>query len=153
LAADLDRAVAFLAPLADPLGQDLEGFLAAVKIGAEVETWDARAERISLLTLHAAKGLEFPVVFIVGCEEGILPWRLGAEVAAEVEEERRLFFVGLTRAREQLFLSRARTRSRHGEAKPTELSRFVRDLDPRLLERRSTKKRPAVVKFEQLRLL
>jgi DNA helicase II / ATP-dependent DNA helicase PcrA len=153
LAADLDRAVALLAPLAEASGDDLGEFLAAVGIGIEIDSWDPRAERISLLTLHASKGLEFPVVFIVGCEEGILPWRLGAENPAEVEEERRLFFVGLTRARERLLLSRARNRSRHGESRPTELSRFVRHLDPRLLERRSTKKRPPAPKIEQMRLL
>src|SRR5262249_1283284 len=80
----------------------------------EVDTWDPRADRISLLTLHAAKGLEFPVVFIVGCEDGLLPLRPwhGAEV--DYAEERRLLFVGMTRATTRLVLLTAAERSIRG---------------------------------------
>ena len=67
-----------LAPLAARCGADLDRFLDELALGAEVDTWDPRADRISLLTLHAAKGLEFPVVFIVGCDDGLLPLRPGA---------------------------------------------------------------------------
>ena len=93
-----------LGPLAARCGTDLDRFLDELALGAEVDTWDPRADRISLLTLHAAKGLEFPVVFIAGCDDGLLPlrsWR-GAEV--DYAEERRLLFVGMTRATTRLTL-------------------------------------------------
>ena len=124
-----------LAPLAGDHGDDLEGFLAAVALGAEVDTWDPRAERVSLLTLHAAKGLEFPVVFLVGCADGLLPLRHAA-TEDEIEEERRLFFVGLTRARRRLFLSYARRRRVRGEVREAHPSRVLRDIDAALLDRR-----------------
>ncbi|WP_374202792.1 3'-5' exonuclease [Saccharothrix sp. S26] len=79
----------------------------------EVDTWDPRADRISLLTLHASKGLEFPVVFIVGCSDGVLPLRWpGDDDPAAVDEERRLLFVGMTRAQRHLYLSHPTGRPR-----------------------------------------
>src|SRR6185437_913051 len=120
-----DRAAAIMAirtaadvlgPLAARCGTDLDRFLDELTLGAEVDTWDPRADRISLLTLHAAKGLEFPVVFIVGCDDGLLPLRSWHRVSghrAEVDyaEERRLLFVGMTRAttRLELFTAAKRT--------------------------------------------
>ena len=108
-------AVELLLPLAARC-EDLETFLQALSTGAEVDALDPRAQAVTLLTLHAAKGLEWPVVFIVGCEDGLLPLRFpGTEPDAEaVAEERRLFFVGLTRAQRRLFLSHAARRTRHG---------------------------------------
>ncbi|MET0135983.1 MAG: UvrD-helicase domain-containing protein [Kibdelosporangium sp.] len=100
----LEDALELLVPLAARL--DPAGFVAELSLGAEVDTWDPRADRISLLTLHAAKGLEFPVVFIVGCSDGLLPMRW----AEETDEERRLLFVGITRAQTHLFLSHAERR-------------------------------------------
>jgi len=101
---------------------------------SDPEAWDPRAERIALLTLHAAKGLEFRVVFIVGCEDGLLPLRFGPKLAASPEEERRLFFVGMTRAREQLVLSWSRKRRIQGEVRATEPSPFLADIEKALLE-------------------
>ena len=75
--ADKREARELLKPLADTCGEDLERFLSELALGTQVDTWDPRADRISLLTLHAAKGLEFPVVFIVGCEDGLLPLTWG----------------------------------------------------------------------------
>ncbi|HEV2873364.1 MAG TPA: ATP-dependent helicase, partial [Actinomycetota bacterium] len=91
------EALELLAPLAARCGDDLDRFLAELALGDEVDTWDPRADRVSLLTLHAAKGLEFPVVFLVGCEDGLLPLRFGPRPSPEeTAEERRLFFVGMT---------------------------------------------------------
>ncbi|MFN7961423.1 MAG: UvrD-helicase domain-containing protein [Thermoanaerobaculia bacterium] len=144
-------AAELLRPLALRHGEDLAAFLSAVALGSEVDTWDGRAERVSLLTLHAAKGLEFPVVFLVGCEEGLLPLRVpGQEV--DLAEERRLFFVGMTRARTRLYLSHARERSLWGTRREMRPSSFLAALDPRWLERTgSATEGPA--RPRQLRLL
>jgi superfamily I DNA/RNA helicase len=124
-----------LAPLAARCGTDLDRFLDEFALGAEVDTWDPRADRISLLTLHAAKGLEFPVVFIVGCEDGLLPLRPwhGAEV--DYAEERRLLFVGMTRATTRLVLLTAAERSIHGAVTKCPPSPFLASVDPALLDR------------------
>jgi ATP-dependent DNA helicase UvrD/PcrA len=94
-----------LMPLAGRCASDLTRFLAELAMGAEVDTWDPRADRISLLTLHASKGLEFPVVFIVGCDDGLLPLRPWPGAEIDYAEERRLLFVGMTRATTRLILS------------------------------------------------
>ena len=112
---DLRAAGELLAPLARRCGADLERFLAEISLGAETDALDPRAEAITLLTLHGAKGLEFDVVFLAGCERGLLPLRLAGPLTADdTAEERRLLFVGMTRARERLLLSAAARRTRHG---------------------------------------
>jgi uncharacterized protein (TIGR00375 family) len=124
-----------LAPLAARCGDDLDRFLDEIALGAEVDTWDPRADRISLLTLHASKGLEFPVVFIVGCDDGLLPlrsWR-GAEV--DYAEERRLLFVGMTRATTRLTLFTAAKRTLRGEVTECSPSPFLASIDQALLDR------------------
>ena len=140
-----DRAAAIMAirvagdvlgPLAARCGTDLDRFLDELALGAEVDTWDPRADRISLLTLHAAKGLEFPVVFIAGCDDGLLPlrsWR-GAEV--DYAEERRLLFVGMTRATTRLTLLTAVKRTLRGELTECAPSPFLSSVDPALLDHR-----------------
>ena len=154
-AAKLEDALQLLSPLAKKRGSDLDAFLGDLATGAEVDTWDPRAERISLLTLHAAKGLEFPVVFLVGCDDELLPLRYFSE-EVDVDEERRLFFVGLTRAQDQLYLSRALRRSHRGETRKTAPSPFLQDIEARLFEKQA--KLPARVakkvepKVEQLGL-
>ena len=85
---------------------------------------------VALMTLHAAKGLEFPVVFLVGCEEGLFPCAAMKGEARDMEEERRLAYVGITRARERLILSRAATRNRRGKLEARTPSRFLEDLPP-----------------------
>jgi len=101
----------------------------------DADLWDPRADRVSLLTLHAAKGLEFPVVFIVGCEDGLLPLHWGAAETdpQAMAEERRLLFVGMTRARQRLVLSHARRRLWQGKVRPTSPSPFLEDVQQRLV--------------------
>jgi DNA helicase-2/ATP-dependent DNA helicase PcrA len=153
---DVRTAVEMLSPLAERSGADLDRFLAELAVGAEVDAWDPRADLVSLLTLHAAKGLEFPVVFVVGCEDDLLPLRWAAsdsseaDRAADIAEERRLFFVGITRARTHLVLSSAARRTWHGTARTTTPSRFIADIDRSLLDRSTGRARPRSV---QLRLL
>ena len=108
---DIRAAGELLTPLARRCGADLERFLAEISLGAETDALDPRAEAITLLTLHGAKGLEFDVVFLAGCERGLLPLRLAGPVADDAAEERRLLFVGMTRARDRLLLTCAARRS------------------------------------------
>jgi superfamily I DNA/RNA helicase len=107
-------------------GSDLRGFIAGISLCTRESEGMARAQRISLLTFHAAKGLEFPVVFIAGAEEGITPLedRRGTDPA----EERRLFYVALTRARDVLTISHCRQRSRHGTRMSAGPSRFLAEI-------------------------
>ena len=112
----------------------VDRFLDELALGAEVDTWDPRADRISLLTLHAAKGLEFPVVFIAGCEEGVFP-HLRALDEGSLEEERRLFYVGITRAMRQLYLTYARRRAVFGAQTFGMPSRFLDEIPAELTQR------------------
>jgi DNA helicase II / ATP-dependent DNA helicase PcrA len=129
-------AVDLLLPLAQRCGQDLERFLTEVSTGAEIDSLDPRAEAVTLLTLHAAKGLEFPIVFLAGCEDGLLPLRMPGKqpTEEEVAEERRLFFVGLTRAQRRLFLVHAARRARFGGERDVRPSPFLSAIDEGLLE-------------------
>jgi superfamily I DNA/RNA helicase len=151
---DLWSAVDLLTPLAARSGDDLSAFLTALETGAEVDAWDPRADRVTLLTLHAAKGLEFPIVFLVGCEDGLLPLRRPGSVltADEEAEERRLFFVGLTRAQDRLYVSHARRRLRYGSEKEMAATPFLSVIDPGLFERKGPEA-PRRPKDRQLRLI
>ena len=120
-------------------GDDMERFLSDLALGTEADTWDPRADRISLLTLHAAKGLEFPVVFIAGCENGVLPLTWGRADRSVLAEERRLFYVGVTRARTRLYLCRARKRLWRGKVRELPPSPYLADIEERLLERRRSR--------------
>jgi DNA helicase-2/ATP-dependent DNA helicase PcrA len=130
---DIRAAGELLAPLARRCGADLERFRTEIGLGAETDALDPRAEAITLLTLHGAKGLEFDVVFLAGCERGLLPLRLpgsGPVTADEAAEERRLLFVGMTRARERLLLSYAARRTRHATEEAAGRSPFLAAIDP-----------------------
>ena len=155
VAADIRAAGEILRPLADRCDRDMQLFLTEIAVGAEADALDPRAEAVTLLTLHAAKGLEFEVVFLAGCERGLLPlWLPGAAAGAAPDEaeERRLLFVGMTRARSRLLLSCAAARARHGPARPTGPSPFLAAIEPRLLAR-STRPHPRSRPAQQLRLL
>lgn len=141
-----------LVPLAERCGSDVARFLSEVSLGVDSDLWDPRADRISLMTLHASKGLEFPVAFMVGCEDGLLPLRFGGDAGADVAEERRLFFVGMTRAQLRLFLSSSEQRARFGKPADTEPSPFLREIEQQLLEhsdaRGPKKRRPTHQQLE-----
>nr|MDT0663149.1 UvrD-helicase domain-containing protein [Micromonospora sp. DSM 115978] len=148
------NAVEVLTPLAQRCGDDLPLFLAQLATGAEVDALDPRAEAVTLLTLHAAKGLEFPVVFLVGCEDGLLPLRFGGAAPTDdaLAEERRLFFVGMTRAQDRLYLSHTRRRLRHGSERECRPTPFLDAIDARLFERLGETE-PRRPKDRQLRLI
>jgi DNA helicase II / ATP-dependent DNA helicase PcrA len=133
---DIRAAGEVLAPLARRCGDDAERFRTEISLGAETDALDPRAEAIPLLTLHAAKGLEFDVVFLAGCERGLLPLRLpgsGPLTPDQSAEERRLLFVGMTRARGQLVLTCAARRTRHGAQEAAGRSPFLASVSPDLL--------------------
>jgi DNA helicase II / ATP-dependent DNA helicase PcrA len=109
-------------------------FLDKVSLMSDIDVYEDKGNRVSLMTLHCAKGLEFPIVFIVGMEEGLLPhYRRGEEIE-DLEEERRLCYVGITRAKERLYLSRAETRSTFGVGRANLPSRFLDELPMELIE-------------------
>ena len=125
--------------LASTFGRNLDGFSYHLQQNAAATIYDDRAEAVSLMTIHAAKGLEFPVVFITGVEEDILPCNLSG-LTSDIEEERRLFFVGLTRAEDQLILTSSKTRTIFGKKLDQIPSRFLDEIPADLLNRREMKK-------------
>jgi DNA helicase-2/ATP-dependent DNA helicase PcrA len=112
----------------------LDLFLERIALVSDQDTMDANANVPTLLTLHAAKGLEFPVVLIVGLDDGTLPHARSFDDPEEMMEERRLFYVGITRAKDRLYLVHPLNRSTYGYAEPTEPSRFLLDIPPEFLE-------------------
>ena len=113
---------------------DLGALLEYVALISDVDTYDAEANAVSMMTVHASKGLEFPVVFIVGLEEGIFPHARSTFEEGQVEEERRLMYVAMTRAQERLFLTCAQQRTLYGATRPNAVSSFVREIDGQYLE-------------------
>jgi len=105
-------------------------YLQQISLFSDADAYDATSERVALMTLHAAKGLEFEHVFIIGLEDGLLPHERGSEDDDELEEERRLFFVGVTRAKTNLYLSYARYRTVRGQFLRTVASPFLFELGP-----------------------
>lgn len=114
-------------------GNDYNKFLEAVSLSTETDEYDFQADKVSFLTLHASKGLEFPVVFIIGCEDELIPYKKNEE-EFNLEEERRLFYVGMTRAKEKLILSHASSRFVFGKNYDVKPSPFLRDISNSLIE-------------------
>ncbi len=112
----------------------LEEFLAHVSLVTDVDNYEEGADSVVLMTLHSAKGLEFPVVFIAGMEEGIFPGYRAMTSESELEEERRLCYVGITRAKELLYLTYAYCRTLYGNTTYNTVSRFVEEIPEELLE-------------------
>lgn len=121
----------------------LEGFLAEVSLLSDQDTYAEGAQAVTLMTLHAAKGLEFPVVFLAGLEEETFPHVRSLEDPDQMEEERRLCYVGITRARDQLFLTSAQSREMHGMRMLRKPSRFLSEIPKTLLQWEPPPARPA----------
>ena len=145
---EIDRLIA----LATPFGTDIMSFLSFLQLGSGVDTYRTSAEQVTLMTLHAAKGLEFSYVFIVGCEDGLLPYALFGNHETEIEEERRLLYVGMTRAKKMLFLSHAKKRSLFGRSFALPISPFLRSITEDLVKRAKTEMKEKRAKDRQLSL-
>ena len=122
-------------------GHALVSFLEDVALVSDADTIaeddDERTGRVTLITLHSAKGLEYPVVFITAMEEGVLPHMRSFDDQGQMEEERRLCYVGMTRAKERLYLLRAFRRYSMGMSQHNPPSRFLKDIPPELIAQRS----------------
>lgn len=112
---------------------DLSTFLENIMLVSDKGQYDEDDNNVNIMTLHSAKGLEFNIVFILGMEEGIFPHSRSFESAKELEEERRLCYVGITRAKKKLYLLSARTRTLYGRTSGTIESRFIKEIDPTLI--------------------
>ena len=123
-----------------PVETALTTFLEEVALVSDVDNLDEQVDAPTLLTLHAAKGLEFPVVFIAGLEEGLFPHSRSMEDAEQMEEERRLCYVGVTRAKERLYLVHTFRRTLYGESEVREPSRFLTDVPAQLLAGRDDRR-------------
>lgn len=117
--------------------KSLESFLANVLLSADIDSWEDWQDAVTLMTLHSAKGLEFPVVFMVGLEERLFPHSRSLMDRFELEEERRLCYVGITRAQEKLHLTRAHSRMLNGIPSNNQPSRFLEELPSNLLHKKS----------------
>ena len=115
-------------------GGTLTGFLEEVALMTDIDNYNADSESVVMMTLHSAKGLEFPVVFIVGMEEGLFPGNQVMYDPSEIEEERRLCYVGITRAKEKLHITNARTRMIYGNTSITRPSRFISEIPEELTD-------------------
>jgi len=111
----------------------MTAFLEGVTLVSDVDSLDERIDATTLITLHQAKGLEFPVVFIVGMEDGILPHIRSFDDPDQMEEERRLCYVGITRAKKRVYLVRAFRRAFMGSSNVNQPSRFLQDIPPHLI--------------------
>lgn len=116
----------------------LDAFLQRATLVADLDTLDAAADGVTMMTLHNAKGLEFPVVFVAGLEDGLFPLARAFDDPPMLEEERRLLYVGVTRAETKLYLTHARSRRRNGETLPSIPSSFLAAIPPSLLDQRAT---------------
>ena len=112
----------------------LEEFLEGITLSSDIDNADDQEDSVTLMTLHSAKGLEFPVVFLVGMEEGIFPGYKSIGEPKELEEERRLCYVGITRAKQNLFISCARQRTIFGSTSCNQVSRFVKEIPKELMD-------------------
>ena len=112
----------------------LEGYLEDIALISDIDSYNESADQVVLMTIHSAKGLEFPYVFLIGMEEGVFPSEMSKYSEADLEEERRLAYVGITRAKKELYLSNSVSRMLYGRTQRNEPSRFLREIEPEYIE-------------------
>lgn len=129
----------------------LAGFLEKITLASDIDSMEDKSDVVTMMTLHSAKGLEFPIVFMVGIEEGLLPHQRSYDSEAELEEERRLCYVGLTRAQEHLYLTHARSRRLYRDLDYRLPSRFIEEIPPELVNQgtpHESPRRPVVSSYD-----
>ena len=133
---NLGQLVSSVKTYADQNGEDatLSGFLEEVALIADIDSYDEETDVVTLMTIHSAKGLEFPYVFLIGMEDGVFPGDLARYSEEELEEERRLCYVGITRAKKELYLSSSRSRMIFGQTRRNPPSCFLSEIEPDLLD-------------------
>ncbi len=112
----------------------LEGYLEDIALISDIDNYNESADQVVMMTIHSAKGLEFPYVFLIGMEEGVFPSEMSKYSEADLEEERRLAYVGITRAKQELYISNSVTRMLYGRTQRNEPSRFLREIEPEYIE-------------------
>lgn len=112
----------------------LEGYLEDIALISDIDSYNESADQVVLMTIHSAKGLEFPYVFLIGMEEGVFPSEMSKYSEADLEEERRLAYVGITRAKKELYISNSVSRMLYGRTQRNEPSRFLREIEPEYVE-------------------
>ncbi|CAB1056598.1 Endonuclease Q, cleaves 5' to damaged DNA bases / ATP-dependent DNA helicase UvrD/PcrA-like protein [Olavius sp. associated proteobacterium Delta 1] len=157
LSNDVNTQEAFVRLLdyADRFNGNTTDFFAATALHTDTDTYAPAVEKVSLMTMHASKGLEFPVVFIAGCEETLIPYRRPDREENDIRQERRLFYVAMTRAMERLYLTHAKKRRIHGRHFDRNLSQFVEDIEkqlkidesPVLKKKKNDKQQPVQMKL------
>ena len=133
---NLGQLVSSIKTYADQNGEDstLSGFLEEVALIADIDSYNEETDTVTMMTMHAAKGLEFPYVFIVGMEDGVFPGDLTRYSEEDMEEERRLCYVGITRAKKELYLSSSRSRMIFGQTKRNPPSTFLQEITPEVMD-------------------
>ena len=133
---NLGQLVSSVKTYADQNGEDatLSGFLEEVALISDLDSYDNDADSVTMMTIHSAKGLEFPYVFVIGMEDGIFPGDMAKYNEEDMEEERRLCYVAITRAKKELYLSSSRTRMIFGQTRRNPPSTFLGEIDPALLD-------------------
>ena len=145
-------AIERLISLAEGYGPDLPSFLSLLQLGSPADTYNPSTEQVALMTIHAAKGLEFSYVFIIGCEDGLLPYTMFTKGRSDINEERRLLYVGMTRAKRALFLSHAKKRNLYGSWLNLPVSPFLGDIEEELFKKEKLTKGKKKAKDKQLSL-
>ena len=112
----------------------LEGYLEDIALISDIDSYNESSDQVVLMTIHSAKGLEFPYVFLIGMEEGVFPSEMSKYSEEDLEEERRLAYVGITRAKKDLYISNSVTRMLYGRTQRNEPSRFLREIEPEYIE-------------------
>jgi DNA helicase-2/ATP-dependent DNA helicase PcrA len=149
----IQEAFSDLIDFAGPFEARTSDFFAATALQTDTDTYVLQVEKVSLMTMHAAKGLEFPVVFITGCEQDLIPYRKPDSKQNDFQEERRLFYVAMTRAMKRLYLTRAAKRRIYGRLYDRKLSSFVTDIENQLKSDESPRlKRKKTDKPQQVQL-